>query len=139
MDVTLYKVDDLLDFTVKFLYKLYEKKHRVMVLYEDDAFAEKLDHALWVFKQSAFVPHVKEDHQLADMTPIVFAKDKAKNINQADVVVVINHLDDPTNYQKVVKVFKDPSLYEKAKQKYKGAICWVQNNEKWEKEKATSA
>ncbi|USO01991.1 MAG: DNA polymerase III subunit chi [Alphaproteobacteria bacterium] len=134
METTIYKVDDALDFAVKFLYKLYEKNHRVMVLYQDEEFANELDRVLWIFKQSAFVPHVKEDSQLAEMTPIVLAKQNAANINKADVVLMFNQLDVPGEYSRVVKVFDDRALYEQAKQKDKSAICWVQKDEKWEKE-----
>jgi len=124
----------MLDFAVKFLHKLYDKKHRVMVLYEDEEFANELDRVLWVFKQSAFIPHVKEDHQLAEMTPIVLAKSNKANVNKADVVLMFNYLEDPGDYKRVVKVFDDQALYEQAKQKYKEAICWVQKDEKWAKE-----
>lgn len=132
-NITLYKVNDILDFATKFLYKLYEKKHRVIFLHDNEEFLNKLDEVLWMFKQISFIPHVKENHPLASKTPIVLSQFPFKNINEADTLVMIN-TNEIVDFPNLVKGFSDAALYEQEKQKHQNATCWVQKNDTWTKE-----
>lgn len=39
----------------------FEKKMKVLIVAEDDAFAQQIDRLLWTFSQSAFLPHEIHD------------------------------------------------------------------------------
>jgi len=137
MSITLYRVTNLLDFSIKFLYKMHEMQHKVIILHDDEEFLCKLDEVLWTFKQMAFIPHVRSGHHLDKETPIVLQKPPFINVNQADMAIVLNSHDNIA-CDKVVKVFDTQAAYDLEKKSHTAdnVICWIQQNDTWEKDHA---
>ena len=90
MNITLYYVNNLKDFAVKFMTKMYEKKHRITLICDDEVLLNEIDDSLWTFKQSSFIPHLLSDHPAAKDTPIVLSRPPFQNMNHSDMVVLLN-------------------------------------------------
>ena len=139
MNITLYYVNHLKDFCIKFITKMYEKKHKITMLCEDEAFLHEVDDALWTSKQISFIPHVIYEHDVTEVpvfvenTPIVLTKPPFKIINHSDMVIILNHKSDP-HCEHVVKAFDNRALYEEEKKRLNTATCWIYQNDTWEKD-----
>lgn len=57
--------------------KALAQKKRVMILTPDAQTTERVDHALWTYKATTFIPHVRARDPLAAVTPVIVDHDLA--------------------------------------------------------------
>ncbi len=57
--------------------KALAQKKRVMILTPDAETTARVDHALWTYKSTTFIPHVRARHPLASVTPVIVDHDLA--------------------------------------------------------------
>ena len=68
-----FNVDSRLGFACRLSKAAMDQGKKLIVYAPDEARASEFDRLLWSYAQHSFVPHVRADHTLAKMTPIVIA------------------------------------------------------------------
>jgi DNA polymerase-3 subunit chi len=65
------RVEDRLRFACRLCAKAWASGLKVAVLTADEADTERFDRLLWTLSPTGFVPHVRADHALAAVTPVL--------------------------------------------------------------------
>ncbi|HEX4859273.1 MAG TPA: DNA polymerase III subunit chi [Usitatibacteraceae bacterium] len=79
-------VEAKLPFACRWSKKACDAGRKLVVFAPDAAVADQFDRLLWTFAQLSFVPHVRQSHPLAAVTPIVIAGEDG-TFSHADTVL----------------------------------------------------
>ena len=97
-------VSNKLDTACLLCTKALAQNKRVMILTPDAATTERVDHALWAYKETTFIPHVRARHPLAAVTPIIVDHDLA-GIEHDDVLLNLR-FDTPDGFSRFQRLIE---------------------------------
>ncbi len=84
-------VDDKLRFACRLAAKAVEQKMRVVIFAPQGEVAKKMDHLLWTWNATGFLPHCQATDALAAETPVLIARDEAA-LPHDEVLLNLDHL-----------------------------------------------
>ncbi len=85
--------------------KVFKLKHRILILTQNDQHSQQIDDALWTFRESSFVPHVKSTH-FEQNTPIYISHTPAKSSILNDILINLSPTTPPIaqHFNRVVEI-----------------------------------
>jgi DNA polymerase III subunit chi len=86
-----HEVDDKLQFACRLTAKAVEQKNRVVIFAPQSELAKKIDHLLWTWQATGFLPHCHARDPLASETPVLLAQDDGA-LPHDEVLVNLDHL-----------------------------------------------
>lgn len=146
-EINFYCIDkNISSFLYKFLLQLVKQGEKIVLYSESEEKVESLDKVLWTLGRTEFLPHgthkEKDDQHLH---PLYLTVNK-ENPNEAEFLLISNHLDDESylnSFKKVFYVFssENPSSLNSAKkawgkyEKKHTLKCWkIGKDKKWKAE-----
>jgi DNA polymerase-3 subunit chi len=93
----------------------YERGRTVAVYVPEPGIATELDHVLWIFRQNAFIPHVRlEKAEGPVIEPVIIFSGHAPDL-QADVLIVLTDGDLPAGFERFPHVCDFAEVYDPAR------------------------
>ncbi|GMO57353.1 MAG: hypothetical protein Ta2D_03120 [Rickettsiales bacterium] len=92
------------DFLYKFLSKIYSKKKKALVYFNEAEKRESLDTALWTRKKLDFIPHLLNTDENVAATPIAITS-CLENINNADFLIIDSYIDNAEFLQQFENIY----------------------------------
>lgn len=74
------------------------KGNKVSVLCKNPESMQEMDNLLWTFEQLSFLPHVTENDQMIDQTPVLLASKDATRAKSFSNIYALSHLEIPEEY-----------------------------------------
>lgn len=105
------QVNDKINYSCRLIRKARAANCQILVLSEDQQQAEQLDHALWCFSPSDFLPHVMLGDPLSTVTPILITTDLNAELPHHDLLINLSHRL-PENFSQFSRVIEVVSQQE---------------------------
>jgi DNA polymerase-3 subunit chi len=88
--------------------KAWGQKLNVLIYAPDDAVAASIDRLLWTQPALSFVPHCRDSHPLAAVTPVIIGED-ADALPSADVLINLGNEPPPvfSRFERLVEIVTD--------------------------------
>jgi len=114
-------VDDKLQFACRLTAKAVEQKMRVVIFTPHSEVARKIDHLLWTWQATGFLPHCHAHDPLAAETPVLLAYDDGA-LPHDEVLVNLDHLQPVffSRFQRLIEIVGcDDGDREPARERYR--------------------
>lgn len=113
MKINFYQTNDLLHKSIApILLKILEENKRALIFAQEKDLLQQIDDGLWSFSKTKFIPHGTINDDVKPEDQPVFLHDSAKNLNDADYLIMLDKLEDKflDNFEKIFYFFNDDSL-----------------------------